>query len=110
MSPGFVINLLEQLAEYFLGTVHVLIESADFECIAVSDDYGTQHGMIMSPEHWRQIVKPCLSRVYELAKSHGLAVFHHSCGNILPIIGDMVDIGLDILHPIQPEAMDVLFQ
>jgi uroporphyrinogen decarboxylase len=34
-------------------------------------------------------------------------VFHHSCGDILPIIGDLVDIGLDILHPVQPEAMDL---
>ncbi len=33
-------------------------------------------------------------------------MFHHSCGNIIPIIGEMIDIGLDILHPIQPEAMD----
>ena len=47
-------------------------------------------------------------RIYELAKNHGLAVFHHSCGNILPIIGDMIDMGLDILHPIQPEAMEIL--
>jgi uroporphyrinogen decarboxylase len=74
----------------------------------LSDDYGTQRGMLMSPAHWRELVKPCLARIYGLAKSRGLAVFHHSCGNILPIIGDLVDLGLDILHPIQPEAMDIL--
>ena len=108
MSPGFVEALLHGLTVYVLETVRVLAETGDFEGIAVSDDDGTQRGMLMSPEHWRRLVKPCLARVYGLAKSHGLAVFHHSCGNILPIIGDMVDLGLDILHPIQPEAMDVL--
>lgn len=109
MSPAFVQALLEQLTEYILETIRVLIAKGDFECIAVSDDYGTQHGILISPEHWRRLVKPCLSKIYEFAKNHGLAVFHHSCGNIVPIIGDMIDLGLDILHPIQPEAMDILF-
>ena len=109
LNPKFVQSLLEHITEYVLETVRILIATGDFEGIAVSDDYGTQHGMLMSPEHWRRLVKPCLSRIYELAKNHGLAVFHHSCGNIIPIVGDMIDMGLDILHPIQPEAMDILF-
>ena len=109
MNPTFVESLLEKITEYVMETMRLLITRGDFECIALSDDYGTQHGMIMSPEHWRKLIKPCLARIYDLAKSHGLAVFHHSCGNILPIIGDMIDLGIDILHPIQPEAMDILF-
>ncbi len=109
MRPTFVEALLDKLTEYILDTLRILIATSDFECIAVSDDYGTQHGMIISPAHWRKLVKPCISKIYELAKKHGLAVFHHSCGNILPIIGDMIDLGLDILHPIQPEAMDIMY-
>jgi uroporphyrinogen decarboxylase len=107
-QPAFVARLLEQLTEYILGTLRILIASTEFEGIAVSDDYGTQNGLVMSPAHWRQLVRPCLARIYAMAKQHGLIVFHHSCGNILPIIGDLLDLGLDILHPIQPEAMDVL--
>jgi uroporphyrinogen decarboxylase len=106
-NPTFVESLLEKLTDYIVETTRILIATAEFECIAVSDDYGTQHGMIMSPGHWRRLIKPRLARIYDLAKSHGLAVFHHSCGNILPIIGDMIELGLDILHPIQPEAMDI---
>ena len=109
ISPAFVTELLDKLTEYVMETLRVLVTNADFECVAVSDDYGTQHGMLMSPEHWRKLIKPCLSRIYALARSHGLAVFHHSCGNILPIIGDLIDLGLDILHPIQPEVMDIFF-
>jgi len=107
--PDFVRALLDRLAEHILETVRILVATCPFEAVAVSDDYGTQRGMIMSPGDWRSLVKPCLSRIYGLAKSHHLAVFHHSCGNIVPIIGDMIDIGLDILHPIQPEAMDIVF-
>lgn len=109
MNPMFVRDLLEQLTEYILETIRVVMGKGRFECIALSDDYGAQRGLLMSPEHWRRFVKPCLARIYGLAKSHGLAVFHHSCGNIVPIIGDMIELGLDILHPIQPEAMDILF-
>ena len=108
-DAAFVEALLEQITEYVLETMRQVITKGTIECIAVSDDYGAQHGMIMSPEHWRRLVKPSLSRIYELAKRNGLTVFHHSCGNIQPIIGDMIDLGLDILHPIQPEAMDILF-
>jgi uroporphyrinogen decarboxylase len=109
MNPGFVDALLRRLTDYILETVRILVSKGSFECIAVSDDYGTQHGMLMSPAHWRRLVKPCLARIYRFAKADGLAVFHHSCGNISPIIGDMIDLGLDILHPIQPEAMDIRF-
>ncbi len=108
-SPAFVRDLLEGLTEYILETVRLLVAEGDFEGIAISDDYGAQHGMVISPDHWRTLVRPCLARIYELAKNHGLTVFHHSCGNIVPIIGDMIDLGLDILHPIQPEAMDILY-
>ena len=106
-NPSFVDALLDGLERYILRTMEVLIDACRFECIAISDDYGTQKGPLMSPAHWRRFVKPRLAAIYSLAKAHGLAVMHHSCGNILPIIPDMIDLGLDILHPVQPEAMDV---
>lgn len=107
LHPAFVQALLERLTEYILRTIGILVETCDFECIAVSDDYGMQRSMVMSPEAWRTLVRPCLARIYALAKRHGRDVFHHSCGHIVPIVGDLIDIGLDILHPIQPEAMDI---
>ena len=63
--------------------------------------------MLMSPSQWRRLIKPLLAEIYALAKRHGRYLFHHSCGHITPIIPDFIEIGLDILHPIQPEAMDV---
>jgi len=109
INPMFVRDLLDRLTEYILESIRIVMGKGMFECIALSDDYGAQRGLLMSPGHWRKFVKPCLARIYGLAKSHGLAVFHHSCGNIVPIIGDLIELGLDILHPIQPEAMDILF-
>ncbi len=108
LDPKFVEALLRGLTDYLLQTMEILFERFEFEAIALSDDYGFQNAMIISPEDWRRLIRPYLAEIYGLAKKHGYAVFHHSCGNIIPIIGDMTDIGLDILHPIQPEAMDIL--
>lgn len=108
LHPQFVEELLEGLTEHILRTMQCILDRGlAFDCIAVSDDYGTQHGMLISPEHWRRLIRPRLARIYGLAKAHGKDVFHHTCGHVTPIIGDLIDIGLDILHPIQPEAMDV---
>ena len=106
-NPEFVEELLRGIADSILQTMAILFERFEFDGIAVSDDYGTQKAMLISPRHWRRFIKPRLSEIYSLAKSHGRTVFHHTCGNNVPIIGDMIEIGLDILHPVQPEAMDV---
>jgi uroporphyrinogen decarboxylase len=106
LNPRFVEELLRGLTDYILQTMEILFARFTFDGVALSDDYGTQRGMLMSPAHWRRFIKPRLAEIYGLARTHGRTVFHHSCGNIVPIIGDLIDMGLDILHPIQPEAMD----
>jgi uroporphyrinogen decarboxylase len=105
--PGFVAQLLRGIADYVLQTVRILCERFEFDAIAISDDYGTQKAMLISPRDWRRFIKPVLAEIYALAKKHDCHVFHHTCGNVVPIIPDLIEIGLDILHPIQPEAMDI---
>ena len=107
LNPKFVEELLRGLTDYVLQTMQILFEKCEFDGIAVSDDYGIQESLVMSPTDWRRLIKPCLTEIYSLAHKHGRSVLHHSCGNNHPIIADFVDIGLDILHPIQPEAMDI---
>lgn len=107
MNPDFMGNLLEGIKNYILETMKISFGRFDYDCIAVSDDYGIQTGMIMSPESWRNLIKPRLEEIYNLAKQNDRFIFHHSCGQIYPIIPDMIEIGLDILHSIQPEAMDI---
>jgi uroporphyrinogen decarboxylase len=99
-------RLLRGIADYVLETIQILCDRFDFEAIALSDDYGTQRALLMSPSQWRKFVKPMLTEIYALAKQNGRVVFQHSCGNVQEIIPDMIDIGMDILHPVQPEAMD----
>jgi uroporphyrinogen decarboxylase len=108
LHPRFVDHLLGGLTDYILRTMEILCPRFAFDGVALSDDYGTQRGLLMSPAHWRRFIKPHVAEIYGLAKRYQRTVFHHSCGNVVPIIGDLIDIGLDVLHPIQPEAMDVV--
>lgn len=107
LRPGFVEELLEGIARHIIEGMEVLWGRFEFEGVAVSDDYGTQKALVMSPGDWRRLIKPRLAKVYAAAKKRGKSVFHHSCGHVEPIVGEMIDIGLDILHPIQPEANDI---
>ena len=106
-EPQFVRALLRQLADYILRTMQILFERFEFDAIALSDDYGTQRGMLISPDCWRRLIRPLLVEIFALARKHGRCTFLHSCGNVEPIIPDLCEIGLHILHPIQPEAMDI---
>jgi len=107
-EPGFVDALLTGIADYILQTMDVLFDRFEFDGVAISDDYGTQKSMLMSPDSWRRFVKPRLAKILSKAKAAGRSVFLHSCGNVRTVVPDLVELGLDILHPIQPEAMDIL--
>jgi uroporphyrinogen decarboxylase len=65
------------------------------------DDVAGQRNLVMSPGSWRSLVKPHLARVVAEGKRRGLPVAYHCCGALRPIIGDLVEIGIDVLNPIQ---------
>jgi uroporphyrinogen decarboxylase len=65
------------------------------------DDMGSQRGMIMSPAMWRELVRPHLAAIAAVGRERGLWVAYHSCGAIRPIIPDLIEIGINVLNPIQ---------
>jgi uroporphyrinogen decarboxylase len=79
------------------------------EIIWCGDDFGMQHGMIMDPETWRYWFKPRIRYMFESFRkvNPNVKIAWHSCGSIVPIIPDFIELGLDILNPIQPRAKDM---
>lgn len=71
------------------------------------DDYGGQISMLISPAMWRRLFKPRLARIIAVYRDAGLPMIHHSCGHILDIVPDLIEIGVNVLNPIQPKAMDI---
>jgi len=70
----------------------------------LSDDLGSQRGLMISPQMCREFIFPCYERIFDAAKRQGAVVFFHSCGAIVPIIPDLIALGVDILHPLQTLA------
>jgi uroporphyrinogen decarboxylase len=81
---------------------------AGADVICLGDDVGTQRGMLMSVRMWRAWLKPRLARVIAAARAArpDVLVFFHSDGDVTAIVADLLEIGVDILNPLQPECMD----
>jgi len=78
------------------------------DILYVGDDIGAQNGMMLSPNIWRKYLKPKMAEMFKEFKkiNPNLKIAYHSDGNIYPIIDELIEIGLDILNPIQPMCMD----
>jgi len=104
-NQDFVEELLDQLTEYNLATLEEL-SRFQLDGILLSDDYGHQKGLQINPNHWRKFIKPRLKKIFDRAKRCGFYTFLHSDGDITAIIPDLIEIGLDVINPVQPEAMN----
>lgn len=72
-----------------------------------SDDWGSQRGLLMKPDDWRKFYLPSYKKMFRIIRDAGKQVWFHSCGNVTDIIGDLIDAGVNVLNPVQPQAMDV---
>ena len=107
LDPDFTIALMKKVAQIHMHFLrHVLDECGEFlDIIIQGGDYGSQYGMLMSPEMYRNYIKPIQAEVNRIIREKTKArIFYHSCGSILPIIDDLIEIGVDILNPVQVSA------
>lgn len=104
--PNIANALLDKLLKYRMEMVKYYIDiGADI--IRLGDDVGWQRGMILSPDLWRRYLKPRMKALIDHIKKHSNAyIFYHSDGYIMPIIPELIEIGVQILNPVQPECMD----
>lgn len=88
--------------------VAVAAAKAGYDCIATGDDVANQNTMMFQPDLWREVMKPRWARVIAAAREikPDIHVWYHSDGNLWDILDDLVEIGVTILNPVQPECMD----
>lgn len=79
----------------------------DVDGVRFGDDWGQQQGLIMGPVLWRRYIKPRIRKLYALVQAAGRKVFIHCCGKVDEILPDLVECGVDVFNPFQPEVMDV---
>jgi uroporphyrinogen decarboxylase len=74
------------------------------EAAWICDDYGMNSAMMFSPEMWKRFVRPHLERIVKRYHDAGVLVILHSCGNITPLVNELVEVGIDVLDPLQPNC------
>lgn len=106
LAPEFVHELLDRITDY---NVRVIENGARLgvDCVHFGDDWGSQKGLLISPELWREFIGPRFALMCRAAKAAGLIVSHHCCGKVDELMDDMVEAGVDVFDPFQPEVMDI---
>lgn len=106
-DPDLADCLLDIPFRYHLAAARRLVEMG-VDMIWTGDDVGTQRGMLVSPVTWRRYFKPRMAEFAATIKSINpqVKLAYHCDGNIEPIIPELIEIGVDVLNPIQPAAMD----
>jgi uroporphyrinogen decarboxylase len=108
LAAGYVEPLLDAVTEYSIA-VGVELIRLGADVMLTGDDLGMETGPMLSPRLWRRYLKPRLQRVFEAyrAARPDILLAYHSCGSIRPFIPELVELGLDILNPIQTTARNM---
>ena len=106
LQPELAEAICRRVEEYYRQRALRVLEAArgQVDIIGSGGDVGGQCGMLLSPRTWREHIRPYSAKLITTFKALGLKTFYHSCGSITPIIPDLIELGLDVLDPIQVSA------
>ncbi len=108
-NPEMFRAVIDRITAFYLKANEIFYEATRgyLDAVLIGNDFGSQVGLMLDAELIREYVFPGTKQLIDQARSYGLKVMHHSCGSIFPLIGDLADLGADIIHPIQALAADM---
>ena len=101
LDPVLASLMMARCTEFAVKLSQAACERFPLDWLWTGDDVAGQQSLMMSPETWRELIKPLLKRVVDVGKAAGLPVAHHCCGALSAIIPDLIEIGVDVLNPVQ---------
>lgn len=105
MEPEWVFEMAEAQTNLVLATLKHGIETGMApDALWLTDDLACTRGMLFSPEMWRDVFKPLYRRLGAFLSGNGISFWLHCCGNCEPVIGDLIECGLNVLQPLQARA------
>jgi uroporphyrinogen decarboxylase len=106
LNPQLAHTLLDQLTAMTASTALVLVH-AGVDILGLDDDVGAPAHMLISPLTWTRFLKPRLETIVRACRlvNPQLKIFYHSDGYIEPIIPGLIEVGVDVIHPVQPDVM-----
>ena len=113
LNPDFIERFCEIRMDFIIAWLREVLQAGGgkIDMVYYGDDLGTQEDLMISPETCRRFFFPRYRKIFDLIHSFGAKVFMHCCGAITKIIPDLIDIGVDVLNPVQVTArrMDPVF-
>ncbi|NLC57836.1 MAG: hypothetical protein GX774_13450 [Armatimonadetes bacterium] len=106
-EPRFAKRILNLIIEKNLVMLENILALPEIDGVLLGSDWGSQADLLMSYDTWQEMIRPGEQAEYDLIHAYGKDVWVHSCGNIERILPCLVEMGLDVLNPVQPEAMDI---
>lgn len=105
-SPEMYHAVINRCTDFYFEANRIFYEAVagKIHAVLIGNDMGSQQGLMVSPDLLHRFVTPCNIRLIEQAKSYGLKVVYHSCGAVADIIPDLIESGVDVVHPIQALA------
>jgi uroporphyrinogen decarboxylase len=102
-------TLIDNIGEFMLAFCQKNLESIGnkIDLYGIWDDFASQEELMISPELWRRYYKPWDKKIIEVAKKYGLLVCFHICGNCTAVLPDLIEMGVDILDPVQTSAKNM---
>jgi hypothetical protein len=100
----------ERVLDMVLGFEHGIIEQAlafPIDAVTFGDDWGTQRGLMIRPELWCKVFRPRYAEQFRRVHRAEKKVWFHTCGDVYTIIGDLINIGVDVLELLQPDLLGV---
>ncbi|MBK5195619.1 MAG: hypothetical protein JJE08_06260 [Proteiniphilum sp.] len=106
LEPQLFDAVIDRITEFYLQGNEIFYQAAKhrLDAVLIGNDFGSQTGLMLSPELLRKHVFRGTKKLIDQAHSYGFKVIHHSCGAIRDIIPDLIDLGVDAVHPIQALA------
>lgn len=108
-EPEMFRAVIDRITEFYLEANEIFYSETrgKLHAVLIGNDFGSQSGLMLSPDSLREFVLPGTRKLIQQAKRYNLKVLHHSCGAIFDIIPDLIEAGVDVIHPIQALAKDM---
>ncbi|MDP6776724.1 MAG: uroporphyrinogen decarboxylase family protein, partial [Candidatus Latescibacteria bacterium] len=110
LRPDFATALMEKIRDLVLKMAARFLEEVGpyLDVVATGDDIGAQRGLMISPAMYRELILPLQREQFRTIRAHTDAkIFYHTCGDIYPVLDDLVELGVEILNPVQVSAAEM---
>ena len=110
LNAELIAALVQHVLAFVLPFVDRMLDAAGgrIDFLRVGDDFGTQDGLLMGLSPWNTLIRPALDAIGEISKKHGAHYCLHSCGSVRQLIPAFIDIGVDVLDPLQVTAAGMI--